>query len=545
MEADGRIPLTDEFSARTRAAHLAKMQEGVLEVLVIGGGIVGTGIAREAARRGLRTGLLDRGDFASGTSGKTSRLIHGGLRYLQNYRFGLVRSAVRERDRLLDTAPALVHPLPFILPAYRGRKPSPRLLRFGLFLYDLLSTRRLPRRVWLRGKAASEREPRLARTDLAGAGVYYDAWTDDARFVLAVVQDAAAAGALVANYVEVTQLVRDDHGVTGAIVQDRTGGAGAEIRAEAVVNATGVALDRLRSPVATPTIRPTKGVHIFLPRDQVGNRHAVALTTKSDGRLVFILPWGDLTLVGTTDTDFSGDSDRVLPDARDVDYLLAAANEAFPDAGVGRADVVSAYAGLRPLVRHGRGDQAESDISREHEIFVDRDGLISVAGGKFTTHRAMAEAAVDVVQRRLGSAGGNPTPASNLGPPVRPLEEFMALGLPEDIALHLQSRYAPEQVRRHLDGPGTMERIVEGRPHVWAEVDIAVQEEMALTVTDVLVRRLGLFYEAADQAIDTAPEVASRMARQLGWDRSRVAREVEEYRALVRDHRVFREDRGD
>ena len=540
----GPIPVTREFSSRTRAAHLAKMQEDVLDVLVIGGGIVGAGIARDAARRGLRTGLLDRGDFASGTSGKTSRLIHGGLRYLQTYRFGLVRSAARERDRLLDAAPALVHPLPFVIPAYKGRKPGPRLLRFGLFLYDLLSTRRLPRRVWLRGKAASDREPLLARTDLAGAGIYYDAWADDARFVLAVVQDAAAAGALVANYVEVTRLTRDDHGVTGAIVQNRIDGTNAEIHAKAIVNATGVWLDRIRGPVATPTIRPTKGVHILLPREKVGNRHAVAWTTKSDARLVFVLPWGNLTLVGTTDTDFSGDSDHVIPDGRDVDYLLAAANEAFPEAGVGRADVVSAYAGLRPLVRHGKDDQAESDISREHEIFVDRDGLISVAGGKFTTHRAMAEAVVDLVQRRLGLPDFNPTPASTLGPPVQPLEEFMVLGFPEDIALHLQGRFALDQVRRHLDGPAARERIMEGRPHVWAEVDIAVKEEMALTLTDVLVRRLGLFYETADQAMGMAPEVASRMARLFGWDRSRLARDVEEYRGLVRDHRAFREDRG-
>ena len=540
----GPIPVTREFSSRTRAAHLAKMQEDVLDVLVIGGGIVGAGIARDAARRGLRTGLLDRGDFASGTSGKTSRLIHGGLRYLQTYRFRLVRSAARERDRLLDAAPALVHPLPFVIPAYKGRKPGPRLLRFGLFLYDLLSTRRLPRRVWLRGEAASDREPLLARTDLAGAGIYYDAWADDARFVLAVVQDAAAAGALVANYVEVTRLTRDDHGVTGAIVQNRIDGTNAEVHAKAVVNATGVWLDRIRGPVATPTIRPTKGVHILLPREKVGNRHAVAWTTKGDARLVFVLPWGDLTLVGTTDTDFSGDSDHVIPDGRDVDYLLAAANEAFPEAGVGRADVVSAYAGLRPLVRHGKDDQAESDISREHEIFVDRDGLISVAGGKFTTHRAMAEAVVDLVQRRLGLPDFNPTPASTLGPPVQPLEEFMALGFPEDIALHLQGRFALDQVRRHLDGPAARERIMEGRPHVWAEVDIAVKEEMALTLTDVLVRRLGLFYETADQAMGMAPEVASRMARLIGWDRSRLARDVEEYRGLVRDHRAFREDRG-
>src|SRR5213078_5110737 len=213
------------------------------------------------------------------------------------------------------------------------------------------------------------------------------------------------------------------------------------------------------------TIRPTKGVHIFLPRDQVGNRHAVAWTTKGDARLVFVLPWGDLTIVGTTDTDFSGDSDHVIPDGRDVDYLLAAANEAFPEAGVGRADVVSAYAGLRPLVRHGKDDQAESDISREHEIFVDRDGLISVAGGKFTTHRAMAEAVVDLVQRRLGERWRNLTSGGACGPPVGPLEEFLVLGFDEPAALELQARYAPEQVARHVDAPAARDPIVKGRHH--------------------------------------------------------------------------------
>src|SRR5205823_1877338 len=239
------------------------------------------------------------------------------------------------------------------------------------------STRRLPRRVWLRGEAASDREPLLARTDLAGAGIYYDAWADDARFVLAVVQDAAAAGALVANYVEVTRLTRDDHGVTGAIVQNRIDGTNAEVHAKAVVNATGVWLDRIRGPVATPTIRPTKGVHILLPREKVGNRHAVAWTTKSDARLVFVLPWGNLTLVGTTDTDFSGDSDHVIPDGRDVDYLLAAANEAFPEAGVGRAvppePVLQRLAGQQ---RHGqeRGPTLLADVVDGHHMVAGERG---------------------------------------------------------------------------------------------------------------------------------------------------------------------------
>jgi glycerol-3-phosphate dehydrogenase len=534
--------LTEEFSAQTRAANLARLRERATDLLVIGGGIVGAGVAREAARRGLQTGLLERGDFASGTSGKTSRLIHGGLRYLQDYRVRLVRQALRERDRLLENAPALVHPLPFVIPAYSGRRPRAAALRFGLFLYDLLSTRTLPRRKWLRPQAAVEREPGLGGEDLAGAGVYYDAWTDDARFVLAVIQDAGRAGAAVANYAEVTELLRDGERVAGVRTIDRMTGGVAELRAKVVVNATGVRLDSLRGPRSVPTIRPTKGVHIFLPRAKVGNRHAVALTTRRDGRLVFVLPWGDLTLIGTTDTDFRGDPDRVTPDGRDVAYLLEATNEAFPTANVGLEDVVSAYAGLRPLVRRGTAGPSESDISREHEIFVDSDGLISVAGGKFTTHRAMAEEVVDLVETRLARRSNSQTRNAPLGPPIEPLEDFMALGIEEASALHLQGRYSAAQVGQRLEARGARDRIVDDRPNLWAEVDIAVREEMALTLSDVLVRRLGLFYEAADQALAVAPDVAARMAGMLGWDSTRTTEEVAAYRALVASHRAFRQN---
>lgn len=534
--------LTEEFSARTRAANLDRLREGTADLLVIGGGIVGAGVSREAARRGLRTGLLERGDFASGTSGKTSRLIHGGLRYLQDYRIGLVRQALRERDRLLENAPALVHPLPFLIPAYSGRRPRAMALRFGLFLYDLLSGKKLPRRVWLRPEAAVEREPGLIGENLAGAGVYHDAWTDDARFVLAVVQDAGRARAAVANYVEVTGLIRHGERVAGVQMVDRMGGGSAELRAKVVVNATGVRLDSLREPRPIPTIRPTKGIHIFLPRAKVGNRHALALTTKRDGRIVFVLPWGDLTLVGTTDTDFHGDPDRVVPDGRDVSYLLEATNEAFPGAKVGLEDVVSAYAGLRPLVRRGTNGSSESEISRAHEIFLDSDGLISIAGGKFTTHRAMGEEVVDLVETRLARRSRSATRHAPLGPTIRPLEEFLALGIEESSALHLQGRYSAAQVSRFLDARAGRSRIVDGRPNLWAEVDIAIREEMALTLSDVLVRRLGLFYEAADQALAVAPDVANRMAGMLDWDSTRTANEVAAYRDLVSSHRAFRED---
>jgi glycerol-3-phosphate dehydrogenase len=532
-----RIP---EFSFRTRSANLSQMRDATFDILVIGGGIVGAGVARDAASRGYRTALVDRGDFAGGTSGKTSRLIHGGLRYLRNYRLGQVRLAARERDLLVDRAPSLVHPLPFLIPAYRDRGPGPILLRFGLFLYDVLSRKRLPRRVWLPREDTWEREPGLRREGLAGAGVYYDAWTDDARLVLSVVRDAARMGAVVANHVEVVELIRDHDRIAGARVRDRIDGLSITVRARLVVNATGVWLDRLRGPRRTPTVRPTKGIHIFLPRAKVGNRHALALTTRQDRRLVFILPWNELTLVGTTDTDFPSDPDRVLPDSGEVDYLLAAVNDAFPDARVGRGDVVSAFAGLRPLIQSARGG-AESDVSRRHAMFEDPDGLISVAGGKLTTHRAMAESVVTAASRRLGSRRASRTRDLPLGPALRPLEEFMALDLDEPVALHLQGRHTPQEIRRYLDGPLARDRIVPGHPSIWAQVDLAVHQEMGITLSDVLIRRLGLFYEAPDQALDAAEAVASRIGRLLGWDAERTRRQIEEYRALVASHQAFRE----
>ena len=534
-----------EFSARTRATNLERLRQDSFDVFVVGGGIVGAGVARDAACRGFATALVDRGDFASGTSGKTSRLVHGGLRYLRSYRFGLVRRAVRERDLLLRNAPGLVHPLPFLIPAYTDHGPRQSVLRFGLFLYDWLSKEKtLPRRSWLSAKEAREREPGMAERGLAGAGLYYDAWTDDARLVLAVVQDAADAGAIVANHLQVEGLVHKGAHAAGARVRDAITGDAFTVSSRFVVNATGVWLDRFRSVRPTPTIRPTKGIHIFVERAKIGNRHALALTAKRDGRVVFVLPWGNLALVGTTDTDFRDDPDRVVPDTEDVAYLLETVNDAFPDSHVGPDDIVSAYAGLRPLLRKGREEKSESEISRDHAIFEDPDGLISVTGGKLTTHRAMGEQVGGLLALRLGRPGSSTTRDRLLGPRIEPLETFTDLGLDEDTALHLQGRYAAEQVRRSLGGPSARERILPSTPHTWAEVEIAMHEEMAVTLADVLVRRLGLFYEAPDQGVQAAAIVAERMGGVLGWDSPRTEAEVRAYEDLVRAHQGFRVDHG-
>ena len=533
--------MTARLSPAQREADLARLRSDSFDVLVIGGGIVGAGIARDAAMRGLRTALVERGDFASGTSSKTSRLVHGGLRYLKNFKIGLVRQAVRERDLLLERSPALVKPLAFTIPAYEDRGMGRTTLRFGLWVYDFLSRDKvLPRRRWLRPEAVRQREPRISEDGLRGGGVYHDAIANDARLVLAVVRSAADAGAAVVNYAEVTGLLREDGRVTGAQVQERLTRAAFDVRATVVVNATGVWLDRLRSRgPAAPTLRPTKGIHVFLPRDKVGNHEAVVLNAKRDGRMLFVLPWGPLTLVGTTDTDFAGDVDRVVPEGNDVAYLLEAVNEAFPEARVGPADVVSAYAGLRPLIWEGEAME-ESAISREHEIFEDADGLVSVAGGKLTTHREMAEEVVDRVCRRLGRPAACGTAHARLGPDLGSAEELRGLGLDGATADFLASRHPTGDLPPFLKEPRAAEPVVPGLPYCWAEVDAAVQCEAALTLEDVLVRRLGLFYESGDQGLDVAPAVAERMGERLRWDATRREAEVTAYRSLVADHRAFR-----
>ena len=533
--------MTSKLSPAHRDASLARLRSDPFDVLVIGGGIVGAGVARDAAMRGLRTALVERGDFASGTSGKTSRLAHGGLRDLKNFKIGLVRQAVRERDLLLERSPALVRPLAFTIPAYEGRGMGRATLRFGLWVYDFLSRDKvLPRRRWLRPNGVREREPRLAEDGLRGGGLYHDAIANDARLVLAVVRSAADAGAAVANHAEVTELIRAEGRVSGARVRDGLTPGTSDVHAAVVVNATGVWLDRLRSRGgAAPTLRPTKGIHVFLPRDKVGNREAVVLNAKRDGRMLFVLPWGPLTLVGTTDTDYEGDADRVAPGPDDVAYLLEAVNEAFPGAAAGPADVVSAYAGLRPLIRED-GAKEESDVSREHEIFEDPDGLLSVAGGKLTTHRAMAQEIVDRVCRLLGKEATCSTALGSLGPGPESGEELRGLGMEAPAADFLASRHAASDVRAWLKRPSASEPIVPGLPYLWVEVDVAVQCEMALTLEDVMVRRLGLFYEAADQGIGVSAAVAERMGAHLGWDAARREAEVAAYRSLVADARAFR-----
>jgi len=527
-----------------------------VDLLVIGGGITGAGIARDAALRGFRTAVVDKGDLGGGTSSLSSRLIHGGIRYLEQGEFRLVFEASRERRVLLGIAPHLVHPLPFLFPVYRGARVPAWKLRAGMWLYDLLAAfHNVKMHRWLGRKATQRLEPGLRDKELKGAALYYDAQTDDARLVIATMRSAAQAGALVANYAEVMALLKPDGRVGGVTVSDGLTGRAWTVRALVVVNATGPWVDRVRSlddVGAEPLLRPTKGVHVVVPRKRIGHTGAVTLTSPIDGRVMFVLPWGDVSYIGTTDTDEEASPDDVRATAEDVVYLLRSVNAFFPHARLSPADVIASWAGLRPLLRPPR-DVAPSAASREHRLVESASGLLTIAGGKLTTYRVMARDVVDRVAARLRALDGRPraprVPTDRLplpGGETADLEGLvkaaMERGASERTARHLVARYGSESaaVLNLVDRDRALGRpIVAGRPALWAEVAHAVEREMAVRLSDVLVRRLHLFYATSDQGVPAASPVGEWLAEPLGWDATRRAEEVAAYRALVERSRAF------
>lgn len=535
-----------EFSATTRQSNL--QQREPFDILVIGGGITGAGIARDAAMRGFKTALIDKGDFASGTSSKSSKLVHGGVRYLEMFEFGLVFEASRERRTLWNIAPNLATPLPFLFPVYRdGRWPA-WMINLGLWMYDGLALfRNYRNHEWFSNQIVTQRMQGFDVRNINGAAHYYDGQVDDARLTLETIRSAAAHGARIANYVALDAFIKDQGKIVGAQVHDTLRGDQLAIRARVVVNAAGPwsdALAQLDDARAPKRMRPTKGVHLLVAREKIGGASAVAFPVVTDGRLMFAIPWGKFTLIGTTDTDFDGDLDRVYADAADVDYVIAAANHAFPGTPITRADVISTYAGLRPLV--SQIGKSTSKTSREHEIWTTPSGLVSIAGGKLTTYRSMAEQLVDVAAKQLREqfniVAKHPcrtatTPISE-GNGASPSD-----GLPQDVIDHLthihgvQAGRVIQVVQRD---PGLAQRIVDDLPYIWAEVPYAIENEMALTVTDVLERRLHLLTEARDNGMAAAPAVAKMLGDAFDWDKPRVEQELRAYQTQVDLTMAFR-----
>lgn len=516
------------------------------DVLVIGGGITGAGVALDAASRGLSVALVDRGDLASGTSSKSSKLVHGGLRYLQQREFRLVHENLTERHRLLRNAPHLVRPLPFLVPLIGRGAVVDRAVATGyttaLWAYDLAGGLRIGHR-HRRVSAATvlEEFPGL-RADLVSSGfVYYDAAADDARLTLAVALTAVDQGATVATYTPVTGLRSGPFGrVAGVLLAD-----GGEVAADVVVNATGVWSDKLRDldgDPSPPMLRPAKGSHLTVARDRLPCQMAAVLPAGPDGRSVFVIPWGEQVYVGTTDTDYTGPLDDPQCSADDVAYLLAAVNAVVRTPLV-ESDVTGTWAGLRPLVAHA-SSAATADLSRRHRVTTSPSGVITVTGGKLTTYRRMAADTVDQVVAVLGR-GARRSPTARMAlrgaagtAELRRPGAAERLGVEPAVLDHLVERFGGDALRvvelvradPDLGGP-----LVPGLAYLRAEAVWAARHEMVNSLDDVLSRRTRALILARDAAAAAAVSVAALLAPELGWDQARCRREVASFRALV-DH---------
>ena len=535
------------FSADSRQENLEFLSCQEFDVLVIGGGITGVSVARDAAGRGLRTALIERGDFGQGTSSRSSRLIHGGLRYLENYQFSLVFQCCNERRLMRRVAPRLIRPLPFLYPLYRGQKPAPWKLRLGLTLYDVLGLLQnvQPHR-WQSAQEAARREPLLGGRGLLGAARFYDAHVDDARLTMSIARAAHSEGAVIANYAEAVGLLKSNQRVHGVAVRDRVGGAELEARAKVVINATGVWVDLVREQdvhFKGATIRPTRGVHLVIPRVRLNTQHAITFDSPRDGRHIFLIPWGKHALVGTTDTDYEGDLDQPAASRDDVEYLLEALSHIFPGAQVGPDDVVATFAGLRPLLYAEGGTYA---LSREHQVLESPSGLISAVGGKLTTARLIAEQIMDRVERHLARQFGiraahgcrtkEPIPGGGITHVVAAVRDTEA-------HTHLVDTYGADAawVLAYVEeNPELGERILSEMPYLMAEALYAVQHEMALSLGDVLTRRTRVIYGARDGGLERAGAVAEVLAPRLGWDGAEKKKQVAQYAAQVQLTQAWR-----
>ena len=541
---------------------LLRLQSDIFDMVVVGGGITGAGVARDAALRGLKVALIERGDFAIGTSSRSSKLIHGGVRYLEMGDVSLVFEAVRERQRLMRLAPHLARPQSFLLPVYEDRKKhSVFILDVGLTLYDLLASfSGVMHHRALRTKPMKRMEPLLKAAGLDGGVRFWDAMTDDGRLVMANLRGAVQAGAVPLSRVSFVEPVWKNNRLLSVRLRDEVTGHTFLVATQTVVSATGPWTDELhakwRHAPVTQTLRPSKGVHIVVPRDRLPLSQAVMMTA-ADGRVVFALPWPHATVLGTTDTLYNGDIREPEATFADAQYLLDTANAHFdpPGAPLALADVVSSWAGIRPLVANESASSYKT--SREHIVSTDPRGLVTIAGGKLTTYRVMAEQTVDAALKLLPAqkvAELKPSPTATLPLPgadklvgvIRPLETLSRKlqsqqGLSEDVAWHLTRAYGSdaEDVLATCDAePEGRTPIFADLPYLWGELAWLTREEMVMTLADLCVRRTQLYYLAGERILTVAPALAARLA---AWTDAPAARQQEwiaELTAFVAARRI-------
>jgi glycerol-3-phosphate dehydrogenase len=552
----------------SRAEALEALSTDTFEVVVIGGGITGAGVALDAASRGYSVALVERDDYAVGTSSRSSKMVHGGLRYLQNFDLGLVREALLERQLMVQLAPHLVYPTPFLVPTLGEERRNWRI-GIGLNMYDVMATTRVgqgrrerqarerasrelaligaegeedwspDRHRTIPGDEAARLLPALASRDPKEAYLFYDCQTDDVRLVLTVLGEAARFGAVSVNGAEVVELIADGGRAAGVVCTDAESGGRFEVRATNVVNATGVWADRIRpeeilTEEEVPRIAPSRGTHLTVSQERLPLGKAACIVPAGEDRTIFALPWYGRTLVGTTDRDYDGDIARVEPSLEDVEYLLDAINSFFGlDLGVG--DLTGAYAGVRPLI--STGDPRKSvDISRRAELYETSSGLLTITGGKLTTWRRMAKQVVDRMVEREGREAPSHTTEIPLGMPagdadLEPPAELAGDRLPDGWRELLAFRYghaAREVLDVCAERPELARPIAPGQPDLLAEVVIAARLEQARSVADVLLRRTRLAVVAAPELRTPGPAeaVARTLGEELGWSRRRVRSEA-------------------
>jgi glycerol-3-phosphate dehydrogenase len=531
----------------------ASTPDDPFDVVVIGGGITGVGVALDAAARGMRTALVERDDFASGTSSKSSKMIHGGLRYLQNGDVRLVYQALRERRRLMKNAPHLVEILPFMIPILTKdgvvSKKVAKALGSAMWMYDLTGGWRigkLHRRV--SAEQAAAHFPTTHLDKLSASYLYFDAAADDARLALTIARTAAEHGAVVANRCAVVDVTLDDDGRATGVTLSADGDSFG-VAARCVVNAAGVWADEVRSldeAERPDSIRPAKGVHITVPWDKIRVDIAVIIPVRADKRSLFLVPWGrrpdgtfDHVYIGTTDTDYDGPLDDPQCTADDIDYVLTAVNQALDPNITERVtadDITGVWAGLRPLVNTAPGDNSTSktaDLSRQHQVAVSDAGVVRVNGGKLTTYREMAEDTVDVVAEQLDAPRRQRRSATRrLG--VLGAGRF-AEAEPGTVDHHLAHRYGTlaDEIRALVAfHPDLGEPLVPGQPYLRAEAVYAVRHEMATTLDDVLARRTRAHLFDRRASLEAAPAVAELIAAELGWSPDHTAQQLDAYRRL-------------
>lgn len=514
-----------DFSFKTRTENLQKLKAEKFDLLIIGGGITGAGVARDAALRGLKVALIEQQDFASGTSSRSSKLVHGGIRYLENFEFHLVFEALSERTKLFKIAPHLVHPLRFSIPVFKNSRVSLFTLSLGMFLYDLLSLFRAPKLFErLNKKKTLEQVPSVRPDDLVGSCVYSDAYMDDDRLAIETLRSAHEAGACIVNYVKAKSSIFKNDRVEAVLVADQYNQTEFKIQCEHVVSTVGPWTDIVGEKLVTDwkkILRPTKGIHLTFSRERLQLPTAVVMGAQESNRIVFAIPRHEMIIIGTTDTDYSDDPSNVKATAEDVKYLLKITNEYFPSAQITEKDIISSYVGVRPLVRDDSGNEGKT--SREHTIISDPRSFTFVAGGKYTTYRLMAE---QIVDKTLSFFSKEKVRHLNKCQTDQALNNFTT---PEEFqSAQLKSKTEKEKrltFRYGAEAFEIMSRFGNDKSYWQLEALQAIHKTMCLNLLDFYVRRAPLMLSYQDHGLSLLGDISTIFRKELGWSEAELFRQ--------------------